>query len=70
MFNNSQDIIRKFIGDDDDFHLEVEDTGSGMEASEVQRIFERFSRLVLLNHFQELLVDYLCYHFRFLFVLE
>lgn len=32
-------------GETDGLHLVVEDTGTGMEPSDVQRIFERFSRL-------------------------
>lgn len=36
--------VRTF-GDSDEIHIQVIDTGSGLEPSEVQRIFERFGRL-------------------------
>ncbi len=49
-FTPKQGSIRVSARVDQEFHVSVSDTGSGMEASEVQRMFERFSRLKKHEH--------------------
>ena len=37
---------------DEDLKISVADTGTGMEPSEVQKVFERFTRLNVDRHFR------------------
>jgi len=44
-FTPSGGEVNVSLGVDKELHLQVSDTGSGMEAAEIQKVFERFARL-------------------------